>query len=676
MRITKHLVVFCLLATTASAGQGLEALEEEFKLFQAEDITITASKKEEKVTEAPATVSVLTREEIRRLPALSVPDLLRYVPGVESYWAYESFPIVGMRGFTDESNNQVLLLIDGRETNNEVFGAPMWSLLPVSLDEIERIEVVRGPGSTLYGPNAFSGVINIITRSASEEKRHVFWLRTIEGASPFMARNAIGYSGRGRRVTFTVAGHVNTAMDVLNTTRADLLSGSGRLRVSGSPAENVNINFDIGGAAGKFIYIFPFSPAFAKGKHAFARIQGDAHGAYFQFFWNRYSTELKVFYDKNNRESQTTLFTLGVNTLDIEMRYGRNFGDVASVTVGGELRFNLYRNEGLIPAYEAINETRYGIFAQGDVKPFKGFKITLGVRYDDSTYLNEQPSDTVSPRVAFIYTRGSHTVRLSGARAFRRPSFLEYGGDIEGWDGSVGGEVEIQQFNEVINSAEIAYMGRFGKWVKTETSIFCEYFQNIIYFDYAQDAFQYSNLENNFYSMGAEASVDVLVMHNLSFSANYAFQVIRARSDVPSPEQGANIYNKGDDITSSPRHKINVGVHYSPVEGLSVDLFFTYYSRRTWPRYTLFAVAGGANTGPRSAGPNYLLNAHIEYEVVKGFSMGVMIRNALGGMFSAEDDRSRMYPYTGSGLTTERVTMYYGGEPMPWTAAGYLRLEI
>ncbi len=126
----------------------------------------TVSKEPEELWQTPAAVYVLSQHDIRRSGALTLPDLLRTVPGVEveefegNQWA------VGIRGFDSPYSRGVLLLIDGRSTYTPLFEGVYWDVQDVLLSDIDRIEIIRGPGGTIWGANAVNGVINIITKSA------------------------------------------------------------------------------------------------------------------------------------------------------------------------------------------------------------------------------------------------------------------------------------------------------------------------------------------------------------------------------------------------------------------------------------------------------------------------------------------------------------------------------
>jgi iron complex outermembrane receptor protein len=128
----------------------------------------TVTKEPEEVWQTPASIYVLTQNDIRRSGAVTLPDLLRTVPGVEVAEIQGNNWAVGIRGFGSQFSRGVLLLIDGRSAYTELFEGVYWDVQDMPLNEIERIEIIRGPGGTIWGANAVNGVINIITKNARD----------------------------------------------------------------------------------------------------------------------------------------------------------------------------------------------------------------------------------------------------------------------------------------------------------------------------------------------------------------------------------------------------------------------------------------------------------------------------------------------------------------------------
>src|ERR1700676_982811 len=126
----------------------------------------SVSKRTQKVADAAAAVFVITQEDIRRSGARSIPEALRLAPGLEVARIDSNKWAIASRGFNGRFDNKLLVLIDGRSVYTPLFSGVYWNVQDVMLEDIDRIEVIRGPGATLWGANAVDGVINIITKSA------------------------------------------------------------------------------------------------------------------------------------------------------------------------------------------------------------------------------------------------------------------------------------------------------------------------------------------------------------------------------------------------------------------------------------------------------------------------------------------------------------------------------
>src|SRR6266404_4625813 len=127
----------------------------------------SVSKRSQKLSDAAAAIFVITQEDIRRSGARSIPEALRMVPGLEVARIDENKWAIGSRGFNGRFDNKLLVLIDGRSVYTPLFSGVYWNVEDVMLEDVDRIEVIRGPGATLWGANAVNGVINIITKPAS-----------------------------------------------------------------------------------------------------------------------------------------------------------------------------------------------------------------------------------------------------------------------------------------------------------------------------------------------------------------------------------------------------------------------------------------------------------------------------------------------------------------------------
>lgn len=130
----------------------------------------TTSKEPVKVSRTPAAIYVITQEDIRRSGATNVPEALRLVPGVEVARVDSNTWSIGVRGFGNALSRDVLVLIDGRSVYTPLYAGVYWDVQNVILEDVDRIEVIRGPGGTIWGANAVNGVINIITKNTKDTR--------------------------------------------------------------------------------------------------------------------------------------------------------------------------------------------------------------------------------------------------------------------------------------------------------------------------------------------------------------------------------------------------------------------------------------------------------------------------------------------------------------------------
>jgi len=159
------------LAQTADTEKTAPPNLKQLSLEQLGNLEVTTvSKEPEEIQRTPAAIYVLTHEDIRRSGATSIPEALRLVPGVEVAQIDSSTWAVGIRGFGSIFSKSVLVLIDGRNVYTPLFAGVNWKLQNVMLEDVDRIEVIRGPGGTIWGTNAVNGVINIITRNSKDTR--------------------------------------------------------------------------------------------------------------------------------------------------------------------------------------------------------------------------------------------------------------------------------------------------------------------------------------------------------------------------------------------------------------------------------------------------------------------------------------------------------------------------
>lgn len=200
----------------------------------------TASKRDKRLADTAAAAFVLTRDEIRRSGLTTVPDLLRLVPGVHvaridgNQWA------VSVRGFNGRWANKLLVMIDGRSVYSPLFSGVFWDVFDVPVELIDRIEVVRGPGGSLWGGNAVNGVINIMTRGAAADGGTVVTRAGTQGLASGVAEYGASLGSRLRYSAFAGATQRSDSFPVSHDRSQSLRFGVSASMVA-SPRDTVEV---------------------------------------------------------------------------------------------------------------------------------------------------------------------------------------------------------------------------------------------------------------------------------------------------------------------------------------------------------------------------------------------------------------------------------------------------
>ena len=174
--------VACYGGSTAKIHPIEEQQLKSMSLEQLGNVEVTtASKQPEEVWKTPAAVFVVTSEDIQRSSATTLPELLRMVPGVQVSRMQTDEWAVGIRGFTSGFSKDLLVLIDGRSVYTPLFEGVYWDVQDLPLEDIDRIEIIRGPAGSVWGENAVNGIINIITKHARDT--HGTYARALGGGT-------------------------------------------------------------------------------------------------------------------------------------------------------------------------------------------------------------------------------------------------------------------------------------------------------------------------------------------------------------------------------------------------------------------------------------------------------------------------------------------------------------
>src|SRR2546425_2661846 len=212
------IAAFCLSLPQIAASQGPESKLDTLSLENLLSMEVTSvSRHQEELRKTPAAVYVITQEDIRRSGVTDVAELLRMVPGVQVAQINSNVWAVGARGFSAEYSNKLLVLVDGRTVYDPTFSGVYWRLQNLVLEDIDRIEVIRGPGATMWGANAVNGVISITTKKAANTQGGLF---VADSGTGRPAEGSLRFGGSaGKTAFYRVFGR--------QTTRSSLTSPSG-----------------------------------------------------------------------------------------------------------------------------------------------------------------------------------------------------------------------------------------------------------------------------------------------------------------------------------------------------------------------------------------------------------------------------------------------------------------
>ena len=428
-----------------------------------EQVVVTASKTEEQLVNAPAAVSVISTETIQNSPATNIGDLLRAVPGVNVTQVSARDVNITTRGATSTLSTSQLALVDGRSVYLDFFGMVMWDLVPTSPDEIRQIEVIRGPASAIWGANAMTGVVNVITRSPRELARTGRGTQLTIGAGSF-DRDVVGVDAAGN----TIARNQNSgSMFYVNGTHAEAVNdrwafklGAGYLTQDPMPRPVGNIpnafhtpygsatftnqgtkqpKFDArvdrdlannggtvsfeGGVAGTqgLIYsgIGPFnvSSGSTLGYFMTKYQKGGRRVAFFTNLLNGNASNLLAF----TPSGRPLPLDFNTKTFDVEANDVKAVGTTNVFSYGGNFRHNTF-DISIAPAPGEDSRNEGGAYLQDEVFLGKYFRWVVGGRVDKFSSIDKA---VFSPRTTLlIKPAADHTFRVSLNRAFRAPSFI------------------------------------------------------------------------------------------------------------------------------------------------------------------------------------------------------------------------------------------------------------
>lgn len=504
--------IFCLLISTTDTRAEDDTNQTDLTAMSLSDLMkipiVTASKIPQLSTEAPSSVTVITSDEIKRYGWRTLGDILESVQGF--YISYDrNYDYLGASGVNlGDFNSRILLLINGHRINNDLDdSAYVDTAFLLDVDLIDHVEIVRGPGSVLYGNNAFFGVINVITRQGNQ-------VNGVEESGSYASYNA--WSGRvtiGDQLTnsfakglqFLVSGTLYHDDGVENlyypqfNTPSQNNGVAHNMDADGFGSFFGSVNYEDFTLEGGYIDRNKVNPTSQFGTtFDDPRFQTDDQRSYGTLKYAHQFSETRdisanVYYDRSDFQIgyPEPLFAPAPGTTFYEeqetgqwaggeVQFDQKILDQDTLTFGADYRNDFDQDNNLFevdPAPAEVSDTHdrrqsYGLFAQGDFLVVTNLHLDTGVRYDQSFDDEDKFGPSWSPRAALIYDPlPQSTFKFIYGQAFRDPSFYEL---------SEATTLNDKPQPEEITSYELVYEQGIGKYLRSSISGYYNRMDNLI----------------------------------------------------------------------------------------------------------------------------------------------------------------------------------------------------
>jgi iron complex outermembrane recepter protein len=619
------------------------------------DMEVTSvSKKEQKISRAPAAIFVITSEDIRRSGANNIPDVLRMVPGMDVAQINAFTWAISARGLNGEFANQLLVLVDGRNVYTPTTAGVFWDVVDLPLEDIERIEVIRGPGGSIWGANAVNGVINIITKKAGETKGTV---AVAGGGNLDQGSGTLQYGGSAGQGTdyriyskYLNQDHFPDAAGQNGGDGWHLLEGGFRTDSTLSAKDNLSVEGDVyTGREGDPSTTLPLitSPGLVD-----VELNVNLSGGFVQGVWNhtfseRADTTLRASYDSYERSDQLDETR---RTGDIEFRNHLTLGNRQDFIWGLEYSNTVSDSDGNL--FVSLNPNHsdlqaFSAFVQDEITVIPDrFYFTAGTKLIRSYY----GGWALLPTARATYALNTHNMMWAAvSRALRTPAAtdttvrLNFAG-FPGPGGEPAVAAEIGNPNvkgEPLIAYEFGYRAMVGTKLSIDLAAFYSDYPHQETLEPTTPFFETSpspphlvipttpeNLENAT-GQGAEIFANWKITDRWTISPGYAVERIHAYSLPGSQDTADPLEDQG----SSPNVQAQLRSHFQISKALDWNVS-TYFVDRlvlnNIPSYTRVDTGLSwrwkAGLSLSLAGQNLLRDHHLEFIDPTGASRSTEIK--------------------------------------------------
>ncbi|MEP6537104.1 MAG: TonB-dependent receptor [Bryobacteraceae bacterium] len=477
----------------ASAGQNDPIELKKLTLEELSQIEVTTpSKAPVKAFQTPVAVYVITREQIRHSGATSIPEALRLAPGVEVARIDANKWSIGIRGFGTRFSRGVLVLMDGRTVYSTLLAGTYWEVQDTLMNDIDRIEVIRGPGGTIWGPNAVNGVINIITRSSKDTLGMIV---SAGGGNEEQAFVNFRYGGsNGRKLNYRIYGKSFTRGPDYHPDQRnfdDWRSVQTGFRMDWQRDDRNTVTFqgdlykeDAGQRVQAISYTAPYSRV--------VDANADISGGNLMARWTRTVHEgndiqVQTYYDRTNRHEAN--FGERRNTFDVDFLQRLKVPGRQQVSWGLGVRFSLANNEQVVSGLSFLPADRTDYlataFLQDEISLVENkLSLTVGTKLLRTNFTGVLPEP--SARLVWTPTM-KQSVWLAYTHSLRTPSDAEANFYLSGFiNNGTNGVPFFARFNanrkfapEQLNGYEAGYRRLFSPNLSIDFSGFYNHYHNL-----------------------------------------------------------------------------------------------------------------------------------------------------------------------------------------------------
>lgn len=613
-----------------------------------QDVT-SVSKEPEPYGQAPAAIQIITNDQIRRSGASSLPEALRLADNLEVAQDNAHDWNISARGFNADLANKLLVLIDGRTVYSPLFSGVIWDQQNVMLADLDRIEVVSGPGGTLWGANAVNGVINVITKSAEETQG---WYAEGGGGTQPRDFGALRYGG-------------TIAPNVYYRVYGSYFDRNNEVFANGAPAPD-NWSQGLGGfridTAGNSDDKFTLQGEYYNGADGSVSVPGTdvesgGHGLgrWSHTFSSDSDMSLQVYYDRTNLSEPKAGFSLfgipfepagtfsdSLDTYDLDFQHHFTVGDRNQITWGAGYRFTHDQNNNAptLALYPApLNQNLWSCFAQDQIKLQDNLFFTLGTKleHNDYTGFEVQPSGRIQWNVT-----PKQMIWAAVSRAVRTPSRVDHDlvnptGLPQPFPQSI--LTGTSQFtSETLIAYELGYRAQLGDKVSGSISTYYNDYGKIRSLTPSPGSVFPIYIQNNLEGAtdGVEVSVDYQMLDWWRWHAGYDFlqENIHVRP-------GAVDFTNGLNETADPQHQFSIRSSMDLPQNIEFDTGLRWVDS--------FTINSGSTAGTV---PSYFeLEARLAWHPTKDLEVSVVGQNLL-------HDQHAEYGFPGPGQVQIERSVY------------------